>query len=448
MYDVEVADALEGDALTKALLGRQLRVQQTTVGALARAVEAKLVVVAGDHPDSTGVIQFLLLHDVKTIVVGGSYAPDGIVLFAPRPLDVDNVADCVHRVLAGDDAPLSRVVLGQGLPRVGEEPQESRVVRNPAGPESSPQGLSPLPQAFGLRALPPPWPVSNSNEETHAAPSNDEGATLAPLSRPLVALLESAQRRLFPNDPVLEIRVPVAPDDAVALVPDEMLELAASALETFEDEEPEVLVFDDAERPLRELTPILRRQDALALVSERDDLSSSLSLSPPALSAAEEIVRTPLSQPPSSVADNKPNSTFPGELDELEEVVVGPSPSSVPLRPKTANLSSMRPEAGHEPTTAAARSAEQLRAIHALIEDGDYFSLLGVAPTATAGELVAALTHRRQTVLACALEKHALQELVPMRDEVLAGLEEAYEILRTDEVRTQYAQALGLLGSS
>jgi hypothetical protein len=84
-------------------------------------------------------------------------------------------------------------------------------------------------------------------------------------------------------------------------------------------------------------------------------------------------------------------------------------------------------------------------AAHALAEEGDYFSVLGVAPDAAQPELDAAYGNRRQALMSVTgLD----EELGRRRQVALDVLEEAYRILSVERLRLAYRRALTAPGDA
>lgn len=79
-------------------------------------------------------------------------------------------------------------------------------------------------------------------------------------------------------------------------------------------------------------------------------------------------------------------------------------------------------------------------AAHALAEDASYFAVLGVRADAEPAEIQAAYKGRRHHLASLAVEGPS--ELRDMRDEALAVVEEAFEILGDDRLRAAYRAAL------
>lgn len=105
-----------------------------------------------------------------------------------------------------------------------------------------------------------------------------------------------------------------------------------------------------------------------------------------------------------------------------------------------------RPLAATPPTAAEqVRSARELvRAMASLADDGDYFAILGLDPSAGARDAEAAWTDRRRELERLELDAFGLDELAPLRDAVLEVLDEAHDVLCDDALRERYRTALGL----
>jgi hypothetical protein len=75
-------------------------------------------------------------------------------------------------------------------------------------------------------------------------------------------------------------------------------------------------------------------------------------------------------------------------------------------------------------------------------EDGDYFSILGVAPDASDADIARTHTTRSTQLAALALDELGIEELEPLRRSALAALSEAYRVLSVPRWRAAYAEAL------
>jgi hypothetical protein len=81
---------------------------------------------------------------------------------------------------------------------------------------------------------------------------------------------------------------------------------------------------------------------------------------------------------------------------------------------------------------------------HALAEEGCYFDVLGAPPDARPRELRAAYEARRDELVRIDLEALGLPQLTAKRDEAVEIVDEAWEILRDEELNRAYRRSLGL----
>jgi hypothetical protein len=85
-----------------------------------------------------------------------------------------------------------------------------------------------------------------------------------------------------------------------------------------------------------------------------------------------------------------------------------------------------------------------VEAAHTLAEEGCYFDVLGAPPDARPRELRAAYETRRNELAQLDLEAVGLPELTTKRDEAIEVVDEAWEILRDEELNRAYRRSLGL----
>jgi len=99
---------------------------------------------------------------------------------------------------------------------------------------------------------------------------------------------------------------------------------------------------------------------------------------------------------------------------------------------------------GARPVTAEVAEAARasVEALAALAEDGDYFAILGVRPDALAREIGTAYAARRRELRTRRLEALGLGDLEPIRAAALAGVDEAFEVLRDERLRARYRSAM------
>ena len=78
----------------------------------------------------------------------------------------------------------------------------------------------------------------------------------------------------------------------------------------------------------------------------------------------------------------------------------------------------------------------------ALYDEGDYFSILGVLGDVSPRELAQAY-HGRKRTLEGELDEWGAGELESVRDQAIAAMDEAFELLSDEALRTQYRRAIG-----
>lgn len=88
------------------------------------------------------------------------------------------------------------------------------------------------------------------------------------------------------------------------------------------------------------------------------------------------------------------------------------------------------------------RAKRELGALASVAEDGDYFSVLGLSRDAQPRELHAAHAARSRAVRALPLAELGLLPLEPVREAILAALDDALDVLADDRLRARYAAAL------
>jgi preprotein translocase subunit Sec63 len=106
---------------------------------------------------------------------------------------------------------------------------------------------------------------------------------------------------------------------------------------------------------------------------------------------------------------------------------------------------------GAEPTNEAADVAaldeeavrERVRARLQLVEDGDYFALLGVAPDVTGYEVRRAFLELRRAFDPARILTPEVVDLADDLRKIVSILEEAYEILKDAARRERYRRAIG-----
>jgi hypothetical protein len=88
----------------------------------------------------------------------------------------------------------------------------------------------------------------------------------------------------------------------------------------------------------------------------------------------------------------------------------------------------------------------RIRARRELVDEGDYFAVLGVTPEATGYEIRRAFLELRRAFEPSRILTPRLAELAPDVRKILAVLDEAYEILRDAPRRERYRRAIGAVG--
>jgi curved DNA-binding protein CbpA len=84
----------------------------------------------------------------------------------------------------------------------------------------------------------------------------------------------------------------------------------------------------------------------------------------------------------------------------------------------------------------------RVRARMQLVDEGDYFAVLGVAKTATSYEVKRAFLELRRAFEPSRLLTPALGDLVEDVRKIASVLDEAYEILRDEGRRERYRRAI------
>ncbi len=97
------------------------------------------------------------------------------------------------------------------------------------------------------------------------------------------------------------------------------------------------------------------------------------------------------------------------------------------------------------PTAPLGDVRARVRAHMALVEEGDYFALLGLRPDATANEIEPAFSELQRIFDSAAWPSHStdLADLADAVREIEAVLEEAFAILRDEGRRERYRRAIG-----
>lgn len=88
----------------------------------------------------------------------------------------------------------------------------------------------------------------------------------------------------------------------------------------------------------------------------------------------------------------------------------------------------------------------RVRARRELVDEGDYFAVLGVTPDATGYEIRRAFLELRRAFEPSRILTPRLSDLAPDVRKILAVLDEAYEILRDAPRRERYRRAIGAVG--
>jgi hypothetical protein len=95
-----------------------------------------------------------------------------------------------------------------------------------------------------------------------------------------------------------------------------------------------------------------------------------------------------------------------------------------------------------------ARARRLIEGAYAATRNVDYFTLLGVRPSASARAVERACAACTAPLLGLDLETLGLGELAPLRSDVLECYAEAQRALRDDDARARYARALGLVAGA
>lgn len=95
-----------------------------------------------------------------------------------------------------------------------------------------------------------------------------------------------------------------------------------------------------------------------------------------------------------------------------------------------------------------AQARRLIEGAYAASRNADYFTLLGVRPSASARAVERACAACTAPLLGLDLEALGLGELGPLRSDVLECYAEAQRALRDDDARARYARALGLLAGA
>jgi len=95
-----------------------------------------------------------------------------------------------------------------------------------------------------------------------------------------------------------------------------------------------------------------------------------------------------------------------------------------------------------------ARAKRLIEGAYAATRNADYFTLLGVRPTASARAIERAAAACTAPLLALDLDTLGLAELGPLRTDVLECYAEAQRALRDDDARARYARGLGLFAGA
>ena len=232
---VDVVDPSgEGQSIIRALRAEGLAVNETSIDDLTPANAARVVLVAAEldraasllaelHASAAGTTALLLGLPLAGQTADFPDLREDAVF--PRPVAVSRLVRRVATLLAPEERRLT-------VPEEDEPAQEVPLER----PVEQTMQLS---AATLAGALAP----SAAGDARPTAPGNVEGPAVE-LSSQLVTMLRSADRRLFPNLPELDLRVTAGDETARELVPNDLLEAVATPVDTLEeDETPDAFTF-------------------------------------------------------------------------------------------------------------------------------------------------------------------------------------------------------------
>lgn len=150
-----------------------------------------------------------------------------------------------------------------------------------------------------------------------------------------------------------------------------------------------------------------------------------LSSAPPAPPRVEPppLSSTPPAPPPVSPAPVRPATPAP-------PIAPAPPDAKPPARPRASSPRLEPPQAGEA----------RLRALAALVRTSDYFTILGIDPSASAAEIAEA--HRRIRALIGTDDLARTPELIHVAREVIRSIDEARDVLSIPELRAAYQQHL------
>lgn len=222
----------EGEQLAYRLRSAGHPVRELDVGSLLQA-DADVVLLAGDMPDALAALRRLrdegIRGDVPVILLGaprGRVADGGpafgAVRVLPRPVSVPEVRQAIGEVLA-EEEPIaspaspsldtSQVLSVDGARRRPSWRPEPTIQLEGELPETEPPSEPPA------EAQPASADLSSGSLEPELAP--DARALLSPR---LLALLEAADRRVFPDRSAHRVQLPDTDEGPDQLVPPELLE--------------------------------------------------------------------------------------------------------------------------------------------------------------------------------------------------------------------------------
>ncbi|NOY92914.1 MAG: hypothetical protein GXP55_17150, partial [Deltaproteobacteria bacterium] len=228
---VDVVDpSSEGQSIVRALRAEGLEVRETSASSLSLDDAARVVLVAAEAEQAAELLAKLHTSDTTALLLGlpsagqtGEFPELREDIVFPRPVAVSRLVRRVATLLAPEERRLD----------VPEDSERAPAVERPV--ERTMQ-LSPTTLAGALAP-------STSTDARPTAPGNLEGPAVE-LSTQLADMLRSADRRLFPDLPELDLRVTAGEETARELVPNELLAAVATPVETLEeDDAPDAFTF-------------------------------------------------------------------------------------------------------------------------------------------------------------------------------------------------------------
>jgi hypothetical protein len=316
---IEVADPTpEGSRIVEALRARGLYVLERSFDGLAAQRDVALVIVAIDSADGASALERIARGGTQVPVIAIGTADDGSSLpepeaRLPRPVSIERLVRKVETLLAPPETRLKSIV--RPTPEASERPfttsaqvrtRERSALPPPPPVEARPRreptiDLFPAREptmelrheiSVDLRTLAPPPERTPTSVRPSEPPPTTDGASSSPairLSPKLETLLESADRRLFPTEPPLDLRFVAGDESAAELVPDALLD--------------DVAIDWHEEDPLNAYTQFVSADVSLAPAappapSSDSESSSKATSSPKVATPASRPGRRPTSRPP------------------------------------------------------------------------------------------------------------------------------------------------------